>query len=202
MKQKILIASKNPHKQLEIQSKLYFLDCEVVSLLDVDDGFEVAETGSTFEENAILKATLYARHYQMSCIADDSGLCVKALHGEPGVYSARYSSDGTDESNLRKLLKEIKHHSDRRAEFKSVICFSTKEGSYRCFFGSIEGMIEDHPIYQHGFGYDPIFYVPSIQKMLSQCTIEEKNQISHRAIALQNLMEEIGGFMNETSRSQ
>ena len=148
---------------------------------------DVEETGTTFQENAILKARHYCQFTGEYCLADDSGLEVDALDGEPGVYSARYAGlDATDAANNEKLLTVLKEvpPSGRTARFRSVLVLAGPDGSLLLVDGVCEGVILDEARGTGGFGYDPLFYMPSQGKTLAEMTIEEKNRISHRGNAL------------------
>lgn len=197
---KWLLASKNRHKIEEIKTLFKPLNIEIISLLDIDSSLEINETGTTFEENARIKAVTAYHLFQYPTISDDSGLEVFALDLEPGVYSQRYSSSGTDQDNLMKLLSNMTGIVDRRARFVSVICFVDRCGIVHSFRGELYGEIASLPLYDQGFGYDPIFYLPEHQKMLSNYKLDEKNQISHRGIALKKFMEWAGGNDEITRR--
>ena len=188
----ILVASRNPGKLREYKDLLADLtaaDEPITWLLLTDAGIdsEVAETGDTFEANARLKATTYARQSGLLTLADDSGLEVDALDGEPGVRSARYGGpQATDEDRYRKLLRALDSvPADKRsARFKCVVAVSTSEGTTITAEGTCEGRIAFEPRGTHGFGYDPVFYFPERGQTMAELTPDVKNQISHRAHAL------------------
>ena len=183
---KIVVGTRNSGKVREIQTALADLPFAVVGLPETDIP-DVEETGTTFQENAILKARHYCQFTGEYCLADDSGLEVDALDGEPGVYSARYAGlDATDAANNEKLLTVLKEvpPSGRTARFRSVLVLAGPDGSLLLVDGVCEGVILDEARGTGGFGYDPLFYMPSQGKTLAEMTIEEKNRISHRGNAL------------------
>ena len=183
---KIVVGTRNSGKVREIQTALADLPFAVVGLPETDIP-DVEETGTTFQENAILKARHYCQFTGEYCLADDSGLEVDALDGEPGVYSARYAGlDSTDASNNEKLLTVLKDvpPSGRTARFRSVLVLAGPDGSLLLVDGVCEGVILDEARGTGGFGYDPLFYMPSQGKTMAEMTIEEKNRISHRGNAL------------------
>lgn len=185
---KVVLASKNPHKLVEIQTITEKFGMELVleSQLGVD--IDVEETGSTFEENSFLKAEAVMKATGLPALADDSGICVDALGGKPGIYSARYGFDDTldDRGRLKLLLKNTEQVPDgaRQAQFVCVITFITPEGKTIQARGEVCGQLLRAPAGEGGFGYDPIFYYPPYGKTLAEVTPEEKNQVSHRARAL------------------
>ncbi|MFV8828710.1 XTP/dITP diphosphatase [Alkalihalobacterium sp. APHAB7] len=188
----IIVATKNKGKVKEFDAILGELGYKVTSLFDYPSLPEVEETGTTFAENAKLKAVTIAKVLQKPVIADDSGLIVDALDGRPGVYSARYAGEGkNDAENIKKVLEEIKGipESARTARFHCTIALAYPDGRTECFEGNCEGKITVKPIGDHGFGYDPIMYIEEKQKTMAQLTSEEKNKISHRAKALHQLKE-------------
>ena len=183
---KIVVGTRNNGKVREIQTALADLPFAVVGLPETDIP-DVEETGTTFQENAILKARHYCQFTGEYCLADDSGLEVDALDGEPGVYSARYAGlDATDAANNEKLLTVLKEvpPSGRTARFRSVLVLAGPDGSLLLVDGVCEGVILDEARGKGGFGYDPLFYMPSQGKTMAEMTIEEKNRISHRGNAL------------------
>jgi XTP/dITP diphosphohydrolase len=191
----ILIATHNRHKVREIQDKLASKKIRLLSLSDLNDTEPIEETGSTFQENALLKARHACLKHHLPCLADDSGLLVEALDGAPGVHSARFSIEHTDEANNRLLLKRLNGVKHRNARFVSVLAFVTPQGEEALFQGTLEGEIATIPAGTNGFGYDPIFYLPDLHCMLSELTLPEKNQISHRAKSLTSFIEYIGGTL-------
>ena len=192
---KIFLATGNKHKIEEISD--IFSDIENVEILSIKDGVEIPEViedGTTFEENSKKKAVEIAKFLNMITIADDSGLCVDALNGEPGVYSARYSGTGDDLKNNEKLIEKLKGVENRKAKFVSVITLAKPNGETFSFEGEILGEIVDNPRGNTGFGYDPHFYVEEYQKTLAQLP-ELKNKISHRAKALEKLKKELKNIL-------
>lgn len=190
---KILIATHNKHKLTEMARILSPMGYEVVT--DTDIGIEltdVEETGTTFMENARIKAESGCKESGLICIADDSGLCVDALGGEPGVYSARYSGvHGDDEGNIVKLLKNLDGIADekRTAYFACAICVSFPDGKEITAEGKCHGMIGYEKKGENGFGYDPVFMVGD--RSLAEMTADEKDAISHRGNALKVLEEKL-----------
>lgn len=184
---KLVLASKNPHKLLEMQTILGRLGLEVILESQAGVDVEVEETGTTFEENALLKATAVMKASGMAAIADDSGLMVDALDGAPGVYSARYGGLDSDAARTQLLLEHMKDVPDgrRTARFVSAIACALPDGRIVTARGTCEGVITLQPAGENGFGYDPVFYVPSLGKTFAQAAAEEKNAISHRGNALQ-----------------
>lgn len=183
---KLVLASKNPHKLIELQTILGQLGLEVVLESDVGADVDVEETGTTFAENALLKAQAVMEATGMAAIADDSGLEVDALHGAPGVYSARYGGLQTDEDRTQLLLENLKEIPDpeRTARFVSVVTCVLPDGRTVSARGTCEGVIARAPAGRNGFGYDPVFYVPSLGRTFAQASSEEKNAVSHRGNAL------------------
>lgn len=189
---KILIASQNKHKIEEI-TKIFDDDrFTLYTLEDFNDDDDPIEDGKTFLENAIIKAKYFAKKYQIPTLSDDSGLCVEALHLMPGIYSKRYSG-GNDKDNNDKLLLNLKGIKNRDAYFVSMIVIYFPDDTYFSFEGRLYGEIAEQPLGTMGFGYDPIFYVKSLDKHLAQLTLDEKNHISHRAQAL----EKVGMHLDE-----
>lgn len=185
---KLVFASNNKNKIQEIQA-LVPSDFQILSLEDIGCHEEIPETADTVEGNAILKANYVTSNYGYDCFADDTGLEVDALNGAPGVYSARYAGEQKDANdNMDKLLQELKDKSNRNANFKTVICLNLN-GSQHLFTGIITGKIIDEKIGTNGFGYDPIFIAEGHQKTFAQLTLEEKALISHRGIAVAQLIE-------------
>ncbi len=192
---KVVLASKNKHKLEEISKITQKFDMELVleSQLGVD--IDVEETGSTFEENSYLKAEAVMKATGLPALADDSGIAVDALNGEPGIYSARYGLDDSldDWGRLQLLLKNTEQVPDdkRQAKFVCVITLVTPQGQTIQARGEVHGMLLRAPAGENGFGYDPIFYYPPLGKSLAQVTAEEKNQVSHRANALKVFYEKL-----------
>ncbi|MCR1898766.1 XTP/dITP diphosphatase [Irregularibacter muris] len=186
----IIIASGNAHKVEEVKSILSPLGFRVTSMQEEGIGIDVEEKGQTFEENALIKAHALSKYTDKIVLADDSGLMVDALEGAPGVYSARYAGEhGNDRKNNEKLLTELEGIplKDRSARFYCAIAVVYPEGGEIVVTGKCEGVIAYTPQGENGFGYDPLFYVPEFNKTFGQLEDEEKNKISHRAIALKNL---------------
>lgn len=187
---KILIATKNIGKVKEFQAMFNDLGIEVISLLDIENSPDVEETGTTFEENAILKAEAICSGMKIPVISDDSGLEIDALEGRPGVYSARYAgSQKSDEDNMDKVLDELKEvvEPNRTARFVCALAFARPDKKTFVVRGTCEGEILTERRGEHGFGYDPIFFLPQLNSSMAELSKEEKNKISHRAAALRKL---------------
>lgn len=195
---KLLVASKNKKKIAEIERILAPLGLEPVCETDIGIALpEVEETGKTFFDNALLKARSAANTANMPAVADDSGLCVDALGGEPGVYSARYSGEGAnDQKNNDKLLRELAKHPgcDRGARFVSAVCVVFPNGDVVSAEGEIRGEIAASPSGSGGFGYDPLFCVGGVS--FADMSSDEKDKISHRGAALQNLKVKLEEYLN------
>lgn len=188
---KIVFATNNKHKLEEIKDILG-KDFEIVSLAEIGCHEDIPETGLTLEENARQKSTYIVEHYNHDCFADDTGLEVDALKGEPGVHSARYA-EGTDhdsEANMRKLLSKMSNVKDRTARFRTVISLIIN-GVEHQFEGRVEGRIATEKHGTEGFGYDPIFIPEGYDKSFAELGEEVKNQISHRARAVKKLAEHL-----------
>ena len=186
---KIVFATNNKHKLEEIKDILG-KDFEIVSLAEIGCHEDIPETGLTLEENARQKSSYVVEHYGQNCFADDTGLEVDALNGEPGVHSARYA-EGTDhdsEANMRKLLSKMANVKDRTARFRTVISLIIN-GVEHQFEGRVEGRIATEKHGTEGFGYDPIFIPEGYDKSFAELGEEVKNQISHRARAVKKLAE-------------
>lgn len=189
---KFVIATNNKKKLKEISAILETLGIEALSLAEAGVETEVEETGTTFAENARLKAENAMKITGLPAVADDSGLEVFALNGEPGIYSARYGGDlPSDEARYMYLLSQLEDKDDRRARFVSTICCTFPEGGEILVEGEIQGEILILPRGNAGFGYDPVFYVPREGCTMAELTPERKNQISHRANALSKFKEEL-----------
>jgi XTP/dITP diphosphohydrolase len=186
---KLIFASRNRGKIAEITEMLAPLGIEVVSALDVNLP-EVDETGTTFEENAALKALSGAKITGVPCLADDSGLCVNALGGRPGVYSARYAPDRNFDKGMDKLLAEIEQtgSADRSAYFACVLVLGFPDGIYKHFEGKCNGSIAKSKTGAGGFGFDPLFIPEGYDKTFAELGAEIKNKISHRGKALQKFL--------------
>ena len=193
---KFVLASKNPHKLTELQRILGDMNVEVVLESDVGVDIDVEETGETFEENSLLKAKAVMEATGLPAIADDSGLCVNALAGGPGVYSARYGGEGlSDAERYQLVLNALKGQIDRGAKFVSVVTACFPNGDVLVARGECPGTIAYAPQGENGFGYDPVFFVPPLRKTFAQMTAEEKNSISHRGKALEKFKEELEGYL-------
>ncbi len=200
---KMVLASKNPKKLEEMAVILSQLGIEVVLESDVGVDVEVEETGTTFEENAALKAFAVMEAAGLPAIADDSGLCVDALGGGPGVYSARYGGEGlTDADRYRLVLEGLQGQLDRGAKFVSAICWAFPGGDRVEARGECPGVIGYAPQGENGFGYDPIFFLPEKKKTFAQLTGEEKNAISHRGKALEKFKEELEKYLTAEGGNQ
>ena len=182
---KVVLASHNKKKMVEMKTILSAMGVEVLSQADVGVDLEPEETGTTFAENAAIKAQAVMEATGLPAIADDSGLMVDALNGEPGVYSARYGGPGLDDTGRwQLLLKNMAGIENRACKFVSVICCCFPDGQQLSARGECPGILAHGPTGDGGFGYDPIFYLPELGKTMAQLTPEEKNKISHRAKAL------------------
>jgi len=181
---KIVVASGNEGKIAEIRS--IFSDVEIVSMHELGFTDEIEETGKSFKENAKIKAETVAKAFSLPALSDDSGLCVEGLNGAPGIYSARFSGEGPAE-NRKLLLKRMEHVYDRRAYFESAVCLCLPSG--KTFFGQgrTYGRILYEEIGTNGFGYDSLFYSDDLKKSFGLATEEEKNKVSHRYRALEDL---------------
>ena len=183
---KFVLASKNKKKLVEMNAILSQLGIEVCSEADAGVDVEVEETGSTFEENSLLKARAVMEASGLPAVSDDSGLCVDALNGAPGVYSARYGGPELDDTGrYRLLLENLRGQSPRTAKFVSVITCCFPNGDVLTARGECPGTIAFAPMGEGGFGYDPVFFLPEKKKTFAQLTAEEKNAISHRGKALE-----------------
>lgn len=184
---RLIFATHNANKVKEVNAALP-ATIKAVSLNEINFTDDIAETETTLEGNALLKAkTIYTKTGE-SCFADDSGLLVDALNGAPGVYSARYAGEQkNDEANTQKLLQELKGQSNRKAHFKSVIALVHQDKTY-LFEGVMNGRIATEKQGTNGFGYDPVFIPDGYSKTFAEMTLEEKNKISHRAIAVKKLL--------------
>ncbi|WP_301107594.1 XTP/dITP diphosphatase [Sporosarcina sp.] len=190
----ILIATNNKGKAKDFEALFQPLGISVLTLKDLEVGIDVEETGTSFVENAILKAETVSKLLNKTVIADDSGLEVYALNGEPGVYSARYAGEPTsDEANIDKLLSNLNDvpSAKRQARFCCVLAIAGPTIETITFSGSCEGIIAAERQGANGFGYDPIFYVPEKERTMAELSAEEKGAISHRGAALRQLKEKL-----------
>ena len=183
---KYILASANKNKYIEIASRLTHV--KLLSLVDVGHVDEIIESGMTLKENALIKAKTIYEKYHISSISDDTGLEVYALNGEPGVFSARYAGLPSNAAeNIKKLLFNLNQVEDRRARFRTIICLQTNQ--QQVFFeGVVNGMITHEIMGDSGFGYDPIFIPDGYSRTFSQMTLQEKNKISHRSLAVDKLV--------------
>jgi XTP/dITP diphosphohydrolase len=192
---KIVLASKNPHKLVEISKITEQFGFELVLQSELGVDLDVEETGSTFEENSYQKAYAVMKATGLPALADDSGIAVDALGGAPGIYSARYGDDPSldDWGRLQLLLKNTEHVPDgqRQAQFVCVITFITPEGQTIQARGEIHGELLREPKGENGFGYDPIFYYPPFGKTTAEIPAEEKHRVSHRGNALRVFYEKL-----------
>jgi len=183
---KLLLGTNNQAKVREYRSLLTDLDCQLVTMAEQGIAVAVEEAGESLEENARLKASVIAAKSQMLTLADDSGLEVGALGGEPGRFSARYAGENaTDKELIEYLLKRLDGvpRENRTARFRCVIALATPGGKVELCSGDCSGLITFEPRGEHGFGYDPIFYLPELDKTMAELTLEQKNKISHRGRA-------------------
>ncbi len=186
--EKIVVASGNEGKIAEI--KAIFKGVEIVSMAELGFTDDIEETGKSFKENAYIKASVIAEKFKMPALSDDSGLCVDALGGAPGIYSARFSGEGP-KANRALLLKRMEHVTDRRAHFESAVCLCMPDG--KCIFGEGKtyGKILWEEIGDKGFGYDSLFYSNDLNKSFGLAEEDEKNSVSHRFRALKDLTEKL-----------
>lgn len=194
---KVLVASNNKGKLKEFNKILGELGIECISMNDAGIDIDVEETGTTFLENAKIKAEAIYKIAKIPTVSDDSGLCVDALGGEPGVYSARYAGEhGNDKKNNEKLLANLKNipPEKRTARFMSVVYLVLDDNTAISAQGTAEGFIIDEPKGENGFGYDPIFFSPTLGKTFAQASVEEKNAISHRGSALRELKRKLSAI--------
>lgn len=188
----LVLATKNKGKVSEFKDLFRGFDFEVKSLNDFGPIPPVIEDGETFEDNAIKKAQLTAKLLGLPAIADDSGLTVKALGGEPGVFSARYAGEGaTDEANNIKLLRAMREIEQREAAFICILAIAVPRGPTLIYEGACEGLIAQEISGNQGFGYDPLFYYPPLNKTFAQMSPAEKNSVSHRGRAMAELKGEL-----------
>jgi XTP/dITP diphosphohydrolase len=187
MKKKLCFATNNPHKLQEIQAILGD-SFELLSLKDINCTEELPETGSTIEANSLEKAQYVYDHYEVDCFADDSGLEVNALNGEPGVDSAHYAGPQRSHAdNINLLLQNLGNQTNRNARFKTVITL-VQNGEVHQFEGTIDGKILTSKKGMEGFGYDPVFMPEGFDRTFAEMSLDEKGQISHRARAFQKLI--------------
>lgn len=184
---KIIFASNNKNKVQEIQKQVP-ASIQIVTLDEIGCTEDIAETGNTLEENAIIKANYITEKYGLPCFADDTGLEIEALNGEPGVYSARYAGkEKNDEANMNKVLKNLENQTNRKAQFKTVIALNLNNEQH-LFTGIVAGKIRTEKTGTNGFGYDPIFEPENLGKTFAEMTLEDKNKLSHRGRAVEKLI--------------
>ena len=192
----LVLATRNQGKIEEFRALLADFDVDIKSLEDFGPIPPVEEDGETFEDNAYKKAHFTARALGFPAFADDSGLTVDALGGQPGVFSARYAGEGArDEDNNRKLLKALDGKADRKAAFQCVIAIAVPRGPALIYEGRCEGEITLEERGENGFGYDPVFFYPPLDKTFAQLSREEKNRVSHRGQAMAELKQEFDKVM-------
>lgn len=195
---KLVLASKNKKKLLELVSILSELGVEIISEDEAGVDVTVEETGETFEENARLKARAVMEASGLPALADDSGLCVDALNGAPGVFSARYGGDELDDKGRCDLLLEfMRGELNRKCRFVSCICCVFPNGGEITARGECQGVLSYAPRGVDGFGYDPIFFLPHLKRTFAQLTPEEKNKISHRGVALGDFAAKLKDYLNK-----
>ncbi len=190
----ILIASKNKGKIREIKQILVLPGIKLLSFEDVGDWEDIEEKGKTYEENAYLKADFLVKKFSLPVVADDSGLEVEALKGEPGINSARYAGEkATDEERIKKLLEELEGvpEGKRRARFRCLALYHSPLGEVITAEGVLEGKIGFEPRGESGFGYDPVFIPEGYDKTLAELGLQEKNKLSHRGRAFRRLREKL-----------
>ena len=188
---KLVLATHNDGKILEMQYALKDISVDVITLKDFPYIDEIPETGQTLLENAFIKAKTVFNETGLPSLADDTGLEIDALSGEPGVYSARYAGENASYlDNCAKVLSKLDgvRPEDRTARFRTIIAFVGKDKKFHCE-GNVNGLIIDEMIGHNGFGYDPIFYYPKLEKTFAELKKDEKNSISHRGKALRNFCE-------------
>ena len=188
----LVVATRNQGKSSEIRSYLTHPQLEIKDLNDFGPIPEIVEDGTTFDDNAYKKASFTAKVLALPALADDSGLEVEALAGAPGVHSARYAGAGaSDDDNNGKLLRDMTGISNRQARFRCVLSLTVPTGFALTYEAHCQGSILAAPRGSHGFGYDPLFYYPPLDKTFAELTMEEKLRVSHRGLALQELRGEL-----------
>ena len=188
MKQ-IMLATANAHKAEEFAAMLKPLGYTVKTLLDLEEAIEIEETGTSFEENALIKARVIHERLGIEVIADDSGLAVNALNGAPGIYSARFMGRDTSyEVKNQYIIDQCKDVNDRGCQFVCAIAYVTADGREYVFTGVVEGLVAEHIEGEGGFGYDPMFYYPPYKTTLANVSEQQKNKVSHRGRALAKLI--------------
>lgn len=184
---KIIFASNNKNKVEEVQKQLPD-SIQIVTLEEIGHLEDIDEYGKTIEENAIIKADFISEKYQLPCFADDTGLEIEALNGAPGVYSARFAGEEKNaEKNMNLVLEKLDGISNRSAQFKTVIALNINNKQH-LFEGIVKGQITTEKIGDNGFGYDPIFQPENFEQTFAEMTLEEKNRLSHRGLAVEKLI--------------
>lgn len=197
----LVIATRNRGKTIEIIDLLKDFPITIKNIDDFGPIPEVIEDGTTFEENAYKKASFTARVLGYPALADDSGLCVAALNGAPGIHSARYAGDNaSDDQRCRKLLNELGDTQNRKAAFHCVLSLAVPTGPALTYEAQCQGDITTAPAGQNGFGYDPIFFYPPLKKTFAQLTVEEKSRVSHRGKALKEFADEFDNVIKWIER--
>lgn len=192
LKQIIVLATRNKGKTREIKALLKEFPIDIKNLDDFGPIPDVIEDGKTFDDNAYKKAAFTAKILGYPAMADDSGLCVEALDGAPGVYSARYAGENaTDADNVKKMLTDLDGIENRNAAFQCVISIAVPTGAALTYEGECKGILTKEPMGDNGFGYDPLFFYPDFNKTFAQLTIEEKGKVSHRGKALKEIANEV-----------
>ena len=190
----IMIATSNAHKIEEFKTMLEPYGYQVKSLLDLEESIEIIENGKTFQENALIKAQTIHDHLHMAVIADDSGLAVNAMNGEPGIYSARFMGRDTSyDIKNQYIIDFCKDKEDKGCQFVCAIAYVDEKGDNHIFTGVVEGEVADHMEGAKGFGYDPLFYYPPYKTTFANVAEEQKNAISHRGRALAKFIEYLEG---------
>ena len=199
---RLILASNNKNKLREFRQLVEGMDIELLSQSEAGLNLDVEETGATFEENAYLKAKAVTDALGCAAVADDSGLEVDALYGEPGVYSARYGPghDASDRDRYTYLLNKLGDETNRSARFVCCICCTMPDGTVLGTRGECEGEIMYAPKGENGFGYDPVFKPLAADRGMAELTPDEKNAISHRGMALREFAEELKRYKNGTDK--
>jgi len=193
---KIIFASNNKNKVQEIQNQVP-KSIQIVTLDEIGCTEDIAEIGTTLEENAIIKANYITEKYGLPCFADDTGLEIDALNGEPGVYSARYAGeDKNADKNMDLVLEKLSNSTNRKAQFKTVIALNINNEQH-LFTGIVEGEVRNKKTGTQGFGYDPIFEPENLGKTFAEMSLEEKNKLSHRGRAVEQLINFLGNLENK-----
>ena len=186
MSRQLVFATHNQYKTEEVR-QLLGDQYEVLNLNDIGCDTDIAETADTFAGNAELKSSFVVDNYQIDCFADDSGLEVESLNNEPGIYSARYAGERGDAANMAFLLEKLQGVVNRKAQFRTVISLIRNKEKF-LFEGIIQGTIREMPTGTNGFGYDPVFQPDGYKQTFAEMDMEQKNQISHRALAMRKLI--------------